>query len=332
MNDDGLAVPSYEQPYNTLIGNSSTNSLAPAPQQASLKGIQQHSINHLKDPILVNEESSDSDNSDNVVSWKKTTKPTPNQSGQATIFSCVVSLGNSVLGSGILAVPYAFSRQGWLVGSISLLIFGALAVLGVYLMMKTSRYKKDATFSDLGYSLVSRRTMYVIDSITILGNCGALIGYLIVVGDLMPVAIDSIFNDVPEILRKRGMWISLCVLLFVVPLVPSTTFDKLRHFSTFAMLCFTYVFVAALAYKFLPDNVLDSCTKHIKNEHDHCRGSISTTPKNLIDMVSVFPIFVFAFGCVQNSVPITHELSNNTDKRLFSVSLYTIIICFIIIH
>jgi hypothetical protein len=45
-------------------------------------------------------------------------------SNNASIFSCFVNLANTILGSGMLGLPYAFAHTGWIFGSCMILVCG----------------------------------------------------------------------------------------------------------------------------------------------------------------------------------------------------------------
>ena len=53
--------------------------------------------------------------------------------GRATLTSSIVNLTNTIVGGGILALPYAFASSGYLLGTLFLLVFGLASFLGLFL-------------------------------------------------------------------------------------------------------------------------------------------------------------------------------------------------------
>ncbi len=59
----------------------------------------------------------------------------PTDPKKAGIFSSVVNLSNTVVGAGVLGLPYAISRSGYVLSPILFVIFGLLSGLGLHLML-----------------------------------------------------------------------------------------------------------------------------------------------------------------------------------------------------
>jgi hypothetical protein len=51
---------------------------------------------------------------------------------KATAFSCYICLANTIMGAGILGLPYAFAQTGWLVGTIFMLLCATSSVFSLH--------------------------------------------------------------------------------------------------------------------------------------------------------------------------------------------------------
>ena len=60
--------------------------------------------------------------------------PEPAQGGAASISSCVYNLTNTIIGSGVLALPAAFATCGSALGSGLLLVFALFSAHGLHLL------------------------------------------------------------------------------------------------------------------------------------------------------------------------------------------------------
>jgi hypothetical protein len=52
----------------------------------------------------------------------------------ASWFSCYINLASTIIGAGILGVPYAFSKAGWILGTFLLVLCAFLSVFGLHLL------------------------------------------------------------------------------------------------------------------------------------------------------------------------------------------------------
>eukprot|EP00471_Norrisiella_sphaerica_P012048 CAMPEP_0184504326 /NCGR_PEP_ID=MMETSP0113_2-20130426/52406_1 /TAXON_ID=91329 /ORGANISM="Norrisiella sphaerica, Strain BC52" /LENGTH=137 /DNA_ID=CAMNT_0026893965 /DNA_START=71 /DNA_END=485 /DNA_ORIENTATION=- len=58
--------------------------------------------------------------------------------GEASMFSCIINLSNTILGAGMLGLPHAFANSGYLLGSILLVVFATLSAFGLHLLAEIS--------------------------------------------------------------------------------------------------------------------------------------------------------------------------------------------------
>ena len=99
--------------------------------------------------------------------------------GEASIFSCVVSLSNSMVGAGILGLPYCFAKLGIVPGIIVLMLGCATSLTACLMVMLAAKtINGGTTFSDLGWK-TAPRLMPVVELMNFLGNFGTIVAYMV---------------------------------------------------------------------------------------------------------------------------------------------------------
>ena len=63
---------------------------------------------------------------------------------QASIFSSMMNLSNTILGAGLLGLPYAISKSGWFLAIILFAIMGTLSFIGLNLSCSAAKIKSPA--------------------------------------------------------------------------------------------------------------------------------------------------------------------------------------------
>ncbi|CAG8710157.1 5425_t:CDS:2, partial [Gigaspora margarita] len=125
----------------------------------------------------------------------------------ASRFSCAVNLANTILGTGMLAMPAAVASVGLIMGSRSSSFFAVSQLT----------YPKAALFFDVAIAV----------------KCfGVSISYLIIIGDLMPQVVIAILGngyiDSHSLFLDRRFWITASMII-IVPLAFLKRLDSLKH-------------------------------------------------------------------------------------------------------
>ncbi|KAJ9480335.1 Vacuolar amino acid transporter 5 [Pseudozyma hubeiensis] len=232
--------------------------------------------------------------------------------GKATLVSSVSNLTNTIIGTGMLATPGAFKYTGLLLGPLLILFCGFTAALGLYLLTRCAARvggRKNSFFTIASQALPAGAWYF--DLAIALKCYGVSISYLIICGQLMPQVIISFFrafhrdvHQIPELFLDRSFWI-LALIILLIPLCFLRRLDSLRHTSYLSLLAVFYLVIIVLHYSFSSD------------------AKASLPPKGDVELVnvswhtiSIFPVFVFAFTCAQNMLPVYNELFYNSEARV----------------
>ncbi|CAL5025944.1 unnamed protein product [Urochloa decumbens] len=96
----------------------------------------------------------------------------------------------AVVGSGVLGLPYTFSRTGWAAGTLLLLAVAALTFHCMMLLVATRRriaddHPKIASFGDLGHAVYGAPGRHAVDAMLVLSQASFCVGYLIFISNTL---------------------------------------------------------------------------------------------------------------------------------------------------
>jgi len=228
----------------------------------------------------------------------------------------MVNLANTILGTGMLAMPSAVASIGLIPGILVIVFSGITSGLGLYFLSKAAARTRDRDASFFAVSQLTWPSAAIFFDLAIAVKCfGVGISYMLIVGDIMPQIIKTLFNpgtDLEYILDRR-IWITLFMLTVVGPLSFSRTLDSLKYTSVIALFAVAYLCLIVVWHFFAPN--------------------FPTAPADEIELVhfstkffTSLPVFVFAFTCHQNIFTVYNEQKDNSQRKINSVIVTSIVI------
>lgn len=225
---------------------------------------------------------------------------------KGTILSGYFNIANTIMGGGVLGLPYAYGHTGWLLGTLLLIICAASSAFALHTLslcaIKLNSEEKRRARGDLSslkgasFYSVAKATLpsctLVIDIAIALKCFGVAISYLIVTGDLMP--------HVMEQFGASGVWVNRHTWVFlgwlsVMPLTPLKDLNSLAPVSSLAVVFVLFFAFLVIMYASGIEG-LDPCADVPADES--CKGPTYAV-KFDYHTCKVFPIFVFGFTCHQ---------------------------------
>jgi amino acid permease len=231
---------------------------------------------------------------------------------KATLLSCFFTLANTIIGSGMLGLPYAYSASGWVIGTLLLMICGMSSAFSLHtLSLCAKKVGAPASFYSVAVQAMPSLTL-VIDAAVAIKCFGVATSYLIVIADLMPDVMEQL--GASGAAQDRHLWVFVGFTI-VAPLACLRNIDSLKFTSTMSI-CFVIflVWLVVLYSANIPG--LDPCAA--VDDGDTCTGN-TTAAKVDVHTFQVLSIFVFGFTCQQNIFGVTNEMAQPTQERVNKV-------------
>ncbi|KAJ2578031.1 hypothetical protein GGH19_000826 [Coemansia sp. RSA 1807] len=149
------------------------------------------------------------------------------------------NLVNTIIGSGILALPYALKEAGFYFGifilvAISLLTYISLNIL-VYSGRRTGLYKYEA----VSQAALGRSGHHILAFALAVNSIGSCISYLMIVGDTASAVAQHVFGL--HALTSRPIVITTAAVVFTLPLLFFRTLEPLVRASVASTLCLPFI-------------------------------------------------------------------------------------------
>jgi len=260
---------------------------------------------------------------------------------EASLFSSWCVLTNTILGVGMLSLPWAVSTVGLGLGVAMLLGAGVLAALALHFLARmavtlTGGSQGPAEVSFYGACMeVAPPARFVVDAAIAVKCFGVATSYLQVIGQLSASLLAQLARSylpisaflteiglltssedsavVPERLRR---FMVLLAVLVIAPVVFHKRITKTSSQNLVAICAWLYVAALVIGYSlgFLPLP---------EEEEALLQGSPwQFLPPASMDkwmVASTLPIFIFSFTCHQNMFAIATELSGRSVARLDAI-------------
>lgn len=234
--------------------------------------------------------------------------------GKATTISSFINLTNTIIGAGMLSIPKAVNDMGLVVGMTLLVLCALGGAFGLSLLAECSRRvgKEKTSYNLVATEYLGPCATVGVDIAVALKCFGVGVAYLVVVGDLMPDAMDGLgAKDSPW--NQRRFWIGIAMAM-IVPLSMLKKIDSLR-FTSAISICTAFYLIGVLVYFTATLGTTEA------------QGSIKYVQKLDSDFLSGLPVMVFAFTCHQNIFAIHSELKRNTRARTLRVIIMSVLTC-----
>jgi amino acid permease len=222
-------------------------------------------------------------------------------------------LQNTILGPGLLGLPWAFAQCGFGAGLVFLVLSGIVAFLGMHLLSacagEVAPKLRSADTLDMAAICkhANAKMLQQVWDVAMVVSCGgALISSLMIIGDSL------------EHLDIRGMsretWIIMVFSLLAFPLscLKSLTFLRFSSCLSFGMILYiTSIILVTFIKKDIPEYSAGGVAE--SGGINHLRTD------NLKGMLQAVPIFTFCFCGHMSMLPVANELTNSTLSRLDAV-------------
>ncbi|KAJ3014706.1 hypothetical protein HKX48_004999 [Thoreauomyces humboldtii] len=232
----------------------------------------------------------------------------------STIFEATSNFTNSIVGAGIIGLPYSFFKAGFVSGV--LLLFALTLVVAidrvdwtVNLLIRDAKMSGTNSYQDLVWHCFGKRGYMAISVFQFIFAYGAMCAYAVIVGDTLPLVLSHVVASdsiIYPIISSRRIMITLCTIFISLPLSMFRDVTALAKTSALSLAAIVFiVFAVLIAGPALPD------------ADKGAAESISVLRPGFFQAIGVIS---FAFVCHHNTFLIYGSLKKPTMDRFAVVT------------
>ncbi|CAL4063760.1 unnamed protein product, partial [Meganyctiphanes norvegica] len=209
---------------------------------------------------------------------------------------------NSIVGSGVIGMPFALEQAGFGVGLVLLVVVACVTDVSLVLMIKAARISEMNTYQDLVASSFGRIGFYICSALQFMYPFISLVSYNIIVGDtLTKVLVRVTGMSTINVLARREFVMAATTLLITLPLSLYRNISRLAKISLVSVVMITVIAVAMLVR--LPT------MKDLVPPTDDAWRFVGS------NLASAIGVMSFAFMCHHSSFLVFDSLVDNTQER-----------------
>lgn len=215
-----------------------------------------------------------------------------------TIYDASFNFINSIVGAGIIGIPYAMKQCGLLTGILMLTFIALLVDKSVLMLIECGIKNSILDLEDLTEHLLGKSGYYAALFFMFLFSYGAQIAYLVVLGDTVPLVIETMFSSSSSVLMDRTSVMVISSVAVILPLCFFKNYGSLAWTSLLSIILdFTLILIVMIAAPITA------------SEH-HISGSYSFFVSS--ELFAGIGAISFAFVCQHNSFIVFKSLKQRT--------------------
>uniref|UniRef100_A0A8W7P3J9 Putative sodium-coupled neutral amino acid transporter 11 n=1 Tax=Anopheles coluzzii TaxID=1518534 RepID=A0A8W7P3J9_ANOCL len=219
---------------------------------------------------------------------------------------------NSIVGSGVIGIPYALHRAGFGLGLFLLVIVAAITDYSLILMVRCGHLSGRFSYPGVMEAAYGKGGYYLLSLLQFMYPFLAMISYNVVVGDTLSKVL---VRFVPAWGSSMGMvrfGVVLVVTIFVViPLCLYKNVSRLAKASFLSLACVVLILMAVV-YRLLSGDY-----SVVPNTPESWRFAHS-------DLIPAVGIMAFAFMCHHNTFLVYQSMQNATMERWEKVTHFSV--------
>lgn len=209
----------------------------------------------------------------------------------AGVFEGTVNMANSILGAGIVSLPYAIRESGFVAGIVLLAGIALLTDWTIRLIVLNAKLSGRATYIDIMGHCFGQHGRMAVSIFQFVFAFGGMCAFCVVVGDTIPNVISSVLPVLRDtILSNRQFVIVVCTMAISFPLSLYRNIESLSKASAVALLSMVFIILAV---------VVRGPAMPPELKGDPSLRFTLVYPMKLIRSISVIS---FAFVCHHNSL------------------------------
>lgn len=242
------------------------------------------------------------------------------------ISGAVFNLTTTIIGAGIMALPATMKVLGVILGFVLIILMGVLSEITVELLVKFSVLCKAESYGEVVQCAFGRPARVFTEICIIVNNAGAMVVYLIIMGDVMSGSLHHV--GVFDQWLGNGFWdhrkllILFVLVVFLAPLCALEKIDSLSLTSAASVALAVLFVVVACSIAFI--KLLEG-----RIEAPRMFPDIGSK-KAILDLLVVVPVTTNAYVCHFNVQPIYNELEGRSPQKMNRVGRITTLLCIVV--
>ena len=230
-----------------------------------------------------------------------------------SLFGGSINLLNSIIGAGILTLPFAYRQCGVFIAMIYQFLFALTSWYGLHLLLLSIPPDKPPSYERLSELAFGRGGWYLYSITAFISSYGSCITYIIVIGDELEL-LGSDFG----ISLERPYILSTVVAFLIFPLSVMRNIASLRWASGLAIAIYCIFVTCLIVIRFVEPS----------------QSEMRAFPGDAQNVFEALPLFVYGLACHKNLFPIYQETISPTQARMqkliaISVSIATVSFIFL---
>lgn len=231
-------------------------------------------------------------------------------SRKATFMSATFNLVSTIIGGGVLSLPYAIDKCGVVAGGVFMMIAAIASDFSLYLLVSCSRRCGASSYEEIVCKAFGKKAQVVTMVLLILLTFLTFVAYIILTKDMTSALMERyVFNmDLSE--RGKNI-VTLLFLCMISPILFFRSINALRFTSIFSLLSIL-VLAIAMSIRAMQSFPRDEIQRE-------SLPGIKLFANTWSDQIYAFPIISIAYLCHFNVLPVYVELQQPTRQRLLKV-------------
>ncbi|EEB20085.1 vacuolar amino acid transporter, putative [Pediculus humanus corporis] len=236
---------------------------------------------------------------------------------KSSLLSASFNYINSIIGSGVIGIPFALREAGFGLGLLMLILVALVTDYSLILMIKCGYLSGNFTYQGIMESAFGKPGFILLSILQFAYPFIAMVSYNIVVGDTMTkVFVRMLKLDGNSFFSQREVVVFLATTFITLPLCLYNDVVKLTKVSFFSLVCEGFILLVVMAEFFMLYSVVPKT--------DDAWNFINT---NLIPAVGVM---TFAFICHHNTFLIFGSIKDVNQKKWNQVTHISMTVSFLI--
>ena len=244
-------------------------------------------------------------------------QPRPHNPNGLTTFTGVLAVISTIIGGGIVAIPYSFVSFGIPLAVLMNIVAVALVTgsVVIYLRVKDIIPDHPESLYEIGFLVIGRSAIFIVALIQFILSFGLMLVYFIVFGDTAGQLLANVFNNGDTVgwQFQRSFYVALLGL----PMTPVILKKELAELEWLSWVLFgsLSLFVVLLLWMLMIDETF------ILQAHG-LTGDTWVPDHGGSRFISAISITLVAYGYQQNIYPIFGSLKFKTNEQYLKVNKY----------